>query len=178
MRLIAFITFVLILSACKSKVVQYPVNYEEEREKFMEFSQDRNKDILNEDNELILHYIDSLNQPFVRTSYGFWISNSAEATSEMAKGGDYVKYEYEVTDFDNQTIYSKEEIGIQEGVLGKQNLPRGLHVTLQLIEKGDSAIALYPSFLAYGGYGDQHKIGGNAPLIFKVKVLDIKKKDK
>ena len=166
------------LTACKNKVVQYPVNYENEREKFTEFSQDRNKEILNEDNELIQEYIDSIQKPFVRTSYGFWISNSGKSTSEMAKTGDYVKYQYQVDDFDNQTIYSLEELGIQEAVLGKENLPRGLHVALQMIEKGDSAIALFPSFLAHGGHGDQNKIGGNQPLIYKVRILDIKKKEK
>src|SRR5690606_10373679 len=105
---------------------------------------------------------------FNKTNFGFWISNEAEYTPTMAKGGDYVKFEYEVTDFDNNVIYSKKELGAQGAVLGKEDLPRGLHVTLQLIEKGDSATALYPSFLAYGGYGDRNKIGGNEPLIFKV----------
>ena len=62
--------------------------------------------------------------------------------------------------------------------MGKENLPRGLHASLQLIEEGDSATALYPSFLAYGGYGDQNKVGSNMPLIFKIKVLDIQKKEK
>lgn len=176
MKIFAVIILIFSLTACKNKVVQFPVNYENEREKFMEFSQDRNKEILNEDNELIQNYIDSIQQNYVRTSYGFWLSNSGKSTPEMAKTGDYVKYEYEVTDFDNQIIYSKSELGIQEAVLGKENLPRGLHVTLQLIEKGDSATALFPSFLAHGGYGDQNKIGGNQPLIYKVKILDIKKK--
>lgn len=174
------IRFLLILailfSACKSKVTQYPVNYDED--KFMKFSQDRNKQILDEDNELIENYIDSIGIEFNRTNFGFWISNSAVSTETMAKSGDYVKYEYEITDFANNVVYSKEELGVRDAVLGKEDLPRGLHVTLQLIEKGDSATALYPSFLAYGGYGDRKKIGGNEPLIFKVKILDIKKNSK
>lgn len=167
------IVSIFLFTACKSKVVQYPVNYD--KDEFMKFSQDRNKQILEEDNELIQHYIDSTGIDFNKTNFGFWISNSAVSTQTMAKGGDYVKYEYEVTDFDNNIVYSKEEIGVQDAVLGKEDLTRGLHVTLQLIEKGDSATALYPSFLAYGGYGDRNKIGGNEPLIFKVKILDIKK---
>lgn len=167
----------MLMMGCKSKIIQYPVSYEDDRSKFMQFSQDRNKLILAEDNELIEQYIDSIGQAFSRTSYGFWISNSGKSTETMAKVGDYVQYEYEVFDFSNELIYSKEELGVQDGVLGRMNLPRGLHVTLQLIEKGDSATALYPSFMGYDNYGDQNKIGSHVPLIFKVKMLDIKKKE-
>lgn len=167
------IVSIFLFAACKSKVIQYPVDYD--KDEFMKFSQDRNKQILEEDNQLIQNYIDSTGIDFNKTNFGFWISNSAVASQTMAKSGDYVKYEYEVIDFDNNLVYSEKEIGVKDAVLGKEDLPRGLHVTLQLIEKGDSATALYPSFLAYGGYGDRNKIGGNEPLIFKVKVLDIKK---
>ncbi len=157
-------------------MVQYPVNYEDDREKFMQFSQDRNKQILAEDNELIQNYIDSLDLKFNRTSYGFWISNSGEPTPTMAKSGDVVKYDYEVLNFDNQVIYSKEENGTQTALLGRTDIPRGVHIALELIEKGDSATALFPSFMVYGGYGDRNKIAGNEPLIFKIQMLDIKKK--
>lgn len=167
---------IFLFTACKSKVVQYPVNYD--KDEFMKFSQDRNKQILEEDNQLIQNYIDSTGIKFNKTNFGFWISNSAVYTETMAKAGDYVKYEYEVRDFENNLVYSKKEIGVKDAVLGKEDLPRGLHVTLQLIEEGDSATALYPSFLAYGGYGDRDKVGGNEPLVFKVKILDIKKLNK
>lgn len=144
----------------------------------MEFSQDINKMILTEDNELIEYYIEDSDQQFVKTSFGFWISNQGKSTESMASLGDMIKYEYEVMDFEEKIIYSKEENGIKQTILGKENLPRGLHASLQLIEEGDSATALYPSFLAYGGYGDQNKVGSNMPLIFKIKVLDIQKKEK
>ena len=159
-------------------MVQYPVSYENDREKFMEFSQNRNKEILNEDNQLIQNYIDSLNLNFNKTSYGFWISNSGETTASMAKAGDVVKYEYEVMNFENEVIYSEEENGEQTIMMGRANLPRGIQIALQMIEKGDSATVLLPSFLAYGGYGDQKKIKGNEPLIFKLQIHEIKKNSK
>ena len=51
-----------------------------------------------------------------------------------------------------------------------------MQIALQMIEKGDSATVLLPSFLAYGGYGDRNKIMGNEPLIFKIKMHEIQKK--
>lgn len=172
-KLIPILTAFIVLS-CEGNVTQYPVNYD--KDEFMKFSQERGKLILEEDNEIIQNYIDSTGLNFQKTNFGFWISNSAQTTESMAKAGDFVQYEYEVVDFDNNVIYSKDEIGVQDAVLGKVDLPRGLHVTLQMLEKGDSAVSLCPSFLAYGGYGDRKKIGGDVPLIFKVKMLDIKKR--
>jgi FKBP-type peptidyl-prolyl cis-trans isomerase FkpA len=176
LKKIAFILVIFSAIACKNKVIQKPVNYEDEREKFMQFSQDRNKEILKEDNELITAYIDSIGQDFVRTQYGFWISNSGETTSSMAKTGDLVKYDYEVLNFSNEVIYSEEELGTQVITLGRVDLPRGMQVALQMIEEGDSATVLLPSFLAYGGYGDRNKIKGNEPLIFKIHIHDIEKR--
>lgn len=157
--------------------MQYPVSYEDDRAKFMEFSQDRNKQILNEDNELIENYIDSLDLNFKKTSYGFWISNSGETTPTMAKSGDVIKYEYEVINFNNEVVYSEEENGTQTILMGRTDIPRGIQMALQMIEKGDSATVLLPSFLAYGGYGDRNKIMGNEPLIFKIQMLEIQKKN-
>ncbi len=172
------IIVLIALGSCKSKIIQYPVSYDNDRDRFMEFSQQLNKQILKDETALIQNYIDSTKQSFSRTQYGFWISNDGKPTPEMAKTGDFVKYEYEVSDFDGQIIYPEDEIGIRESVLGRDNLPRGLHISLQLIEEGDSAVSLMPSFMAYGSYGDRNQIGGNEPLIFKVKILDIKKREK
>lgn len=167
---------ILTLVACKNKVVQYPVTYDDDREKFMQFSQDRNKQILNEDNELIQNYIDSLDLDYKKTSYGFWISNSGETTESMAKSGDVVKYDYSVSNFENKVVYTEAENGTQTILMGRTDIPRGMQIALQMIEKGDSATVLLPSFLAYGGYGDRNKIMGNEPLIFKIKMHEIQKK--
>lgn len=178
MKKLVSIFILLVLVGCnRSKSVQYPVNYENDRQKFMEFSQDRNKQILEEDNQLIQEYIDSIGIPFKKTPYGFWISNEGVPTSTTAKTGDVVQYDFEVLRFTHEVVYSEEENGTQTIMLGKVDLPRGVQNALQLIEKGDSATVLLPSFLAYGGFGDRKKIQGNEPLIFKIHILDIKKKE-
>lgn len=144
----------------------------------MEFSQDRNKQILKEDVELIQNYVDSSDRKFTKTSHGFWISNSGQTSPTMAKTGDIIKYEFAVSDFNDQVVYTKNDHGLQDVMLGKSDIPRGLQMGLQMIEKGDSATFLFPSFLAFGGFGDQNKIKGNEPLIFNVYIKDIVKKKK
>ena len=107
---------------------------------------------------------------------GFWISNSAIVSENMAKQGDFISYDYQVKNLDNSLIYSYQEIGPQKAVLGKIDLPRGLHAALQLISANDSATILLPSFLAYGGFGDQKKIDADTPIIIEIKVHEIRKK--
>lgn len=177
MKNLVFIAFIILVS-CKSKVIQYPVNYDNDREKFMEFSQNLNKQILEEDNQLIENYIDSLGRKFTKTSYGFWISNSGNPTATTANTGDLVQFTSQISRFDNEIVYSEEETGTQSVLLGKTDIPRGVHIALQLIEKGDSATVLFPSFMVYGSFGDQNKIFGNEPLIYKIHMLDIKKNNR
>lgn len=176
MKYTLYIIAIISLAACKNKVVQYPVNYENDHKKFMEFSQNFNKQILAEDNVLIENYMDSIGTKFNKTSYGFWISNSGQPTQTMAKSGDLVKFDYEVSRFNNETVYSKNENGTQTVQLGRTDIPRGVHIALELVEKGDSVTVLFPSFMVYGSFGDQNKIMGNEPLIYKIHILDIKKK--
>ncbi|MEG0983926.1 FKBP-type peptidyl-prolyl cis-trans isomerase [Algoriella sp.] len=86
-----------------------------------------------------------------------------------------MEFEYQVTDLKNNIIYSFQENGIKKAILGKIDLARGLHAGLQLIPEGETAKLLLPSFLGYGGYGDEGKIGPNEPIIMDVKVLKIRK---
>src|SRR5690625_649106 len=142
----------------------------------MEFSQDINKMILTEDNELIEYYIEDSDQQFVKTSFGFWISNQGKPTESMAGLGDIIKNEYEAMDFAAKIIYSTEENAIKQIILGKENLLRGLHASLQLIGEGESATSLDTSCLDYGRYGYQNKVRSKMPHIFKTTVLDIQTK--
>lgn len=178
MREILILMVLFSLISCEQKVIQLPVQYENDRQKFMEFSQDLNKEILREDNEMIEKYLEDTSKNFKKTSYNFWISNSAETTSSMAKTNDEVTYELEIKDLNGNLVYSKEELGIQKSILGRSGLSRGLHLTLQMIEEGDSATGVYPSFLVYGNYGDKKEILGSDPLEFGIKILDIKKNKK
>lgn len=160
--------------ACGDQVVQRPVVYH--NDDFMKRSQERGKLLLAEENEWFKEYRDKSALTFSQTSMGFWISNSAIASEDMAKQGDFISYDYQVKNLDNSLIYSYQENGLQKAVLGKVDLPRGLHAALQLISANDSATILLPSFLAYGGFGDQKKIDADTPVIMEIKVHEIRKK--
>lgn len=175
MRTLLIIFLMMAIAGCKNKVVQYPVDYDDDRQKFMQFSQNLNKEILKMEQEMIDSYVDSLDLNFTKTQYGFWISNSGELKESMARSGDRVVYQYRIDDFEGNRIYSKSENGVQDIVVGKSEMPRGLQTAIRMIEEGDSAMVLMPSVLAYGVYGDRDKIGSNEPLIFTLFIENIQK---
>lgn len=163
----------LLLFSCEKKVVQFPVSYN--NDDFLERSQERGKILLQEETQWFSEYITNSPLKFNKTSAGFWISNDALPEPANARTGDYVEFTYQVTDLDDTVIYSFQENGIKKVILGKADLARGLHSALQLIDEGESVKILLPSFLGYGGYGDQGKIGPDQPIIMEVAVSKIKK---
>ena len=170
--LLSFFTLTILFS-CDSKVVQYPVSYS--NDDFIKRSQERGKQLLEEEIQWFDTYKNQSDLKFNKTESGFWISNQGAKTSTTAKAGDFVRYTFQVTDLDDNVIYNYNEIGEQKAILGKTDLVRGLHAALQLIEAGNEAKVLLPSFLAYGGLGDNDKIGPNQPIIMDIKIIDIKK---
>ena len=76
---------------------------------------------------------------------------------------------------DNQILYSKKELGVQNYVMDKQMLFTGLREGLKLLNEGESARFLFPSIKAYGYFGDEKKITSNMPLISEVSVHTVLK---
>jgi len=174
MKNILFSLFVFtLLISCDNQVVQYPVAYS--NDDFIQRSQERGKLLLKEETEWFETYKENSKLTFNKTESGFWISNEGIKKETTAKLGDYVQYTFQVSDLDDNIIYSFQEIGNQKAILGKTDIIRGLHAALQIIEKGNEAKILLPSFLAYGGLGDNEKITPNQPIIIDLKIIDIKK---
>ncbi|WP_312922238.1 FKBP-type peptidyl-prolyl cis-trans isomerase [Empedobacter brevis] len=172
-KIILFTFGIFTLVSCDQKVIQYPVSYS--NDDFMKRSQERGKLLHQEELQWFDDYMKTSDLKFVKTNSGFWISNSGQRTSLTANNGDYIEFEYQVTDLENNVLYTYNENQTQKIILGKSDIVRGLQAALQLIHQGESAKLLLPSFLAYGGYGDTKKIAPDTPIIMDVKVLKIKK---
>ena len=167
--LLASISFV----SCDNQIVQYPVSYS--NDDFMQRSQERGKMLLQEEIQWFDEYKKTSDLTFNKTESGLWISNNGQKTDNMARVGNYVNFTYQVYDVNGQTIYTYDEIGSHKIILGKADIARGIHAALQLIEPGQEARVLLPSFLGYAGYGDDNKIEPNQPLIMDIKVNEVKK---
>ncbi|MDO9037096.1 MAG: gliding motility-associated peptidyl-prolyl isomerase GldI [Lutibacter sp.] len=120
---------------------------------------------------------DSLTE-YLASPNGFWYTfNQKSAIRNLPEIGDQVFYTFAVYNIHNTPIYSAEEIGEQTYIIDKQEIIEGLRNGLKLMGAGDEVTFLFPSHKVYGYLGDDNKIEINQPLIFKVQLIKINRKN-
>ncbi|WP_303849939.1 FKBP-type peptidyl-prolyl cis-trans isomerase [Apibacter mensalis] len=165
-----------ILFSCQKKEIFLPVTNSKSAygKKLLENSkarEDKERDFLQ---NWISKREDSLHLKFVPTSSGIWIRFISHKKSPQPKNNSWIKYSAEIKTLSGDVIYSFDEFGEKQGVLGKFKEIRGIESALYMMEKGDIAEIVLPSFSAYGLYGDENKIGSNVPLLVTLTLIDIK----
>ena len=143
---------------------------------FMKESVERNKILLAQEEEVIKQIIaqDSTHS-YHSSASGSWFyyDSQNEKASYYPKPNDLVTFTYNVVSFDNDTIYSIKDLGIQKYKVDKQELFPGLRNSIKLLKENETATFLFPSSLAYGYHGDNNKIGHNIPLKSTISILKI-----
>jgi len=166
-----------ILFSCGNTVARKPVV--RKTSSFMKESVSLNKSIiLDEENAFkAIMELDSLST-YIASSNGFWYKFEQKSTTTyIPKFGDELLFTYEVSDLKNNIIYASEEIGEQKYFVDQQEIIEGLRNGLKLMNEGDIVTFLFPSHKVFGYLGDQKKININQPLIYKVQLIKIKKKN-
>ena len=121
--------------------------------------------------------LDSLNT-YITSSNGFWYkAKQRDSVRYLPKFGDQITYNYEVYDLQSNVIYSFEEVGEQLYIVDQQEIVEGLRNGLKLMGEGDIFTFLFPSHKVFGYLGDEKKIEINQPLIYKVQLNKINKKN-
>ncbi|PKP26137.1 MAG: gliding motility-associated peptidyl-prolyl isomerase GldI [Bacteroidetes bacterium HGW-Bacteroidetes-2] len=169
------IPFILLFAwSCKTPEARRPV--EAKSGSSINESIERNKERFALEEKDIMHLIDkdSLNK-YIISEQGFWYYYNTEnpTETELADFGDIVEYEYEIKDLNGKTIYTKEELGKQKYRMEKEELISGLREGLKIMKEGETVTFIFPSYKAYGYYGDLKRIGVNMPIISTVTVLNI-----
>ncbi len=116
---------------------------------------------------------------YISSENGFWYFYHYKSEDSLAtvNFGDVVNFNYSVASLNNTLIYSETELGNQNYTMDKEKLFSGLREGLKLMHPGDTISFLFPSQKAYGFYGDEDKIGHNMPIICKVSLNTITKKE-
>lgn len=115
---------------------------------------------------------------YIVSNFGFkYKFNKKSEVGYFPEIGDKIVYTYEIFDINMQLIYSASDIGIQKYVVDKQEIVEGLREGLKLMNVGDNATFLFPSHKVFGYLGDQKKVEINQPLIYKVQLIKINKKN-
>ncbi|MFS4456652.1 gliding motility-associated peptidyl-prolyl isomerase GldI [Maribacter sp. 2304DJ31-5] len=147
---------------------------------FFKESIERSKRLLEAEEKKIQEIVrlDSL-KDYTHSSTGSWYHYHTvnETATYTPKTGDLVIMDYNILTLDNDTIYSKETIGIVNYKVDRQELFQGLREAVKLLKEGEKATFLFPSSMAYGYHGDNNKIGGNVPLKSTISILKIEKQE-
>jgi gliding motility-associated peptidyl-prolyl isomerase len=174
---IACLFLIGILFSCIQPVPRKPVTTKTAT--FMETSVSLNKKLNEKEENLLKNIIkkDSLTT-YIASPNGFWYTYNLKSTNTYTpQFGDQVLYACEIYTIDNEVIYSAQELGLQNYTINKQELVEGLRNGLQLMNEGDVVTFLFPSHKVFGYLGDENKIGINQPLIYKVQLNKINKKN-
>ena len=175
----SFLLFIisLVIISCGDKTARKPVV--RKTTSFMEKSVSFNKSLISEEEVAFkeLMELDSLST-YVASSNGFWYKfEQRDLIKYTPKFGDELTYTYAVYTIDNRLLYSFDEIGKQVYVVDQQEIVEGLRNGLKLMSEGNKFTFLFPSHKVFGYLGDQKKIKINQPLIYKVQLNKIKKKN-
>lgn len=142
-------------------------------------SSDMNKMMQMDESFKISKYCSRQGWNMVETDCGVFYSIVKDGIGvENPSLGDTVELKYEVRLLDTaqSLCYSSNDYNPKgvSLVLGKSPVISGLHTSISYLKKGDSAIVVLPQFLAYGVAGDNNMIPMYQPLLFYLKVLDVK----
>ncbi|MBI9041155.1 gliding motility-associated peptidyl-prolyl isomerase GldI [Lutibacter sp.] len=174
---ICFIFIGILVISCINPVPRSPIS--SKTGTLMEQSVSLNKSIIKSEEQAILQVIqlDSMSSYEVSPN-GFWYKFNLKSNNIYFPAmDDKVIYTYEVFDIYNSKIYGKEEIGLREYVIDKQEIVEGLRDGLKIMNEGDNVTFLFPSYKMFGYVGDHNKIDINQPLIYKVQLIKINKKN-
>lgn len=114
------------------------------------------------------------------SSYGYWYQyiQQTEETSRTPQPQDIVELSYEILDLNNQVLYSKEELGIKEYKVDKEDFLPALQQGIKMMKVGETVKFVIPSYNAFGVVGDDHKIGMNQSIVSIVTLINIKENPK
>ncbi len=165
MRSLVLLVFIMVLSSCNNPVARRPITQKSGH--FLKQSIERNKVLQAQQEALIQALIkqDSTHK-YYTSSYGFWYKYNTENTTDSITPdfGDEVSINYDISTLKGRPIYTRKEIGTRLNLIEKEGLFSGLRHGLKLMKAGETVTFYFPSFMAFGYYGDNNKIGRNVPI--------------
>ena len=169
-----FLSFICLFFSCKAPEVRKPVNISSGS--FIDESINRNKELSAREEAKIQEIIqqDSLHN-YIASDVGFWYYYQKKDTI-TSKFGDIVNFNYDLKKLNGAIIYNQQELDTVNYAIDQEDLFFGLREGLKLMKEGEIVTFLFPSYQAYGYYGDNKKIGTNIPLISNVTLNKITKK--
>lgn len=113
---------------------------------------------------------------YIQSSNGFWYTyeNKISENLPTPNSGDEVEFSYDIKDLEDINIYSKDELGVKNYIVDKEDFITGLQKGIKLMKVGETITFVIPSYSAFGITGDGNKIGINQSIKSTVTLINIK----
>ena len=171
------LTLTLILTSCSEREARRPVS--NNKSYTLADTAEQMKKINKMEEAKIQAYIqkDSLNN-YIGSSNGFWFQyvNKIEDDAATPVKEDVVQLQYDILDLNDEVIYSKEELGLKEYKVDKEDFIPALQQGIKMMKVGETLKFIIPSYNAFGIVGDNNRIGINESIISNVTLINIKQK--
>lgn len=175
MKYYNLLLIIFVFIACKEPQARKPTSVKTGN--FLETSIERTKKRLEKENDYILKYIkQDSTRNYINSNKGFWYTYIKQDSlkSITPRFSDKITYSYSVSDLNNNTIYNIDEIGTQTYFIDQEDdIIEGFRQGLKLIKESEEVKFIFPSQLAYGYRGDNHKININTPIVCTVTLHKI-----
>lgn len=175
-QLTALLSLLTLAVSCQEPEPRWPV--EAKSGSFLKLSAERNRRLLEQEEALMAMLIgrDSAHS-YLESASGsyYYYEVQAEGQGYRPQPDDLITLRYNLMTWNNDTLYSEEEIGTLRYKVDKQELFPGMRNSVKLLQEGETAVFLFPSSLGFGYHGDDDRIGPNMPLKSRVTLLKIEK---
>lgn len=172
---IVFILFFII--GCTKTQPRRPINPKPSTTIF-KTNIEASKKLIQAENKKIVDYISQdSTKTYINSNNGFWYTyvDKVEIDTITPKVGDDVVLNYNITTLNDDIIYSKEDLGLKNYKVDKEDFISGLQKGIKLMKAGETITFVIPFYNAFGISGDGNKIGLKQTIKSTVTLIKINK---
>ncbi len=169
----------LLMISCKDQEARRPITATKTYT-LASVTEDLKKINKKEETKVLAYIKKDTANTYSSSSSGYWFYYQTKIEEELPtpKVGDIVELTYEILDLNNQPIYTKEELGIKQYKVDKEDFIPALQDGVKNMKIGETIKFLIPAYNAYGIVGDENKIGINKSIISILTLINIKENPK
>lgn len=168
---LGLILIVISLLACNTEPENQANQPEINQQILQESLENVNRKLLLEEAAAIDAYAKRHELETTKTGTGLQFEVITHGKGNSINIGEVVRFEYVTKLLSGDIIYSSETSGPKQFVVGRGGVEAGLEEAVLHLKRGDAAIIILPSHLAFGLLGDQDMIPPRSTVIYEIEIF-------